>query len=174
MLRDGNVVLRGLELEDLEKIHIWMNDFEIITRLLRIEPSIKCLTEKWYFEIHNNYNKKIFAIEDAATTILIGCVGANNIDFVSRKSDFYIYIGDKNYRGKGYGKIATKLFIHYLFDYYNLNKIYLWVRYDNQSAINLYQNIGFKKEGHLRQDHFIDGQYIDVILMGLLKDEYLS
>lgn len=61
----------------------------------------------------------------------------------------------------------------YLFNYYNLNKLYLNVRADNQNAIKLYNKVGFKIEGNLEMISFIEGKYIDIIRMAMLKDEYI-
>jgi RimJ/RimL family protein N-acetyltransferase len=42
---------------------------------------------------------------------------------------------------------------------------------DNERALKSYQKAGFKVEGKLRQDMFIDSQYKDVVIMGRLAGE---
>ncbi|RLI67681.1 MAG: N-acetyltransferase, partial [Candidatus Gerdarchaeota archaeon] len=44
----------------------------------------------------------------------------------------------------------------------------------NKRAIRTYEKVGFKMVGKLRQAHFSDGKYHDVILMDILQDEWLS
>ena len=89
------------------------------------------------------------------------------------KRENYIYIGDRSYWNRGYAFEALKIIMDYLFNYYNLNKLYLNVRADNQNAIKLYNKVGFKIEGKFRNDKFIEGKYIDIIRMAMLKDEYI-
>ncbi|MFA5524727.1 MAG: GNAT family protein [Tissierellales bacterium] len=174
MLVGENLILRGLEYEDLIKLHEWMNDFELLKNLLRIEPSIKYFTTKWYESLSKDNEKKIFAIEERAEKKFVGCIGVNNISYIDRKAELYIYIGEKKYRGKGLGHKSIVFFLHYLFNYYNMNKIYLNVRSDNASAINVYKKIGFKEEGMFREDKFIEGKYIDIVRMSILKGEFID
>jgi RimJ/RimL family protein N-acetyltransferase len=48
-----------------------------------------------------------------------------------------------------------------------IRKIDLRVRVDNRRAIRLYESRGFVREGTLRKEIFLDGQYYDLYFMGL-------
>ena len=54
----------------------------------------------------------------------------------------------------------------------NLHRVYLHVFENNKIAIKLYENMKFSREGQLRDGVFIDGHYLDVVVMGILRDEY--
>lgn len=56
-----------------------------------------------------------------------------------------ILIGDKSFRGKGYGTILTKLLTEWSFDNLQTNFVDLNVYDFNTSAIKSYENVGFKK-----------------------------
>jgi RimJ/RimL family protein N-acetyltransferase len=174
LLDSKNIILRGLEYNDLVLLHKWMNKFELLINLLRIEPSINYFTEKWYTDINSDKRKKIFAIEEKITNCFIGCIGANDIDYIDRKANLYIYIGDETFRGKGYSKEAVHTFLMYMFGYYNFNKIYLEVKADNLIAINLYKKIGFKQEGLFKKEKYMDFRYIDIIRMAILRGDYIK
>ena len=174
MLESKNIILRGLEHDDLILLHKWMNKFELLINLLRIEPSINYFTEKWYINVNSDKRKKIFAIEEKTTNCFIGCIGANDIDYIDGKANIYIYIGDETFRGKGYSKEAVHTFLMYMFGYYNFNKMYLEVRADNLIAINLYKKIGFKQEGLFKKEKYMDFRYIDIIRMAILRDDYIK
>ena len=75
-------------------------------------------------------------------------------------------------RRQGLGEIVSKGVINYAFDQLNLRRIRLRVLANNSVAISLYQKLGFKKEGTLREEQFRNGVYIDVHLFGLLKADY--
>ncbi len=42
------------------------------------------------------------------------------------------------------------------------------------SAYRSYLKCGFKEEGRLRKRHYVNGSYVDTIIMGLLKNEFES
>ncbi len=54
----------------------------------------------------------------------------------------------------------------------NLNKVGLEVFSFNKAAIKCYKKLGFIVEGTLRQELFRAGKYHDVIIMGLLREEW--
>jgi RimJ/RimL family protein N-acetyltransferase len=83
-----------------------------------------------------------------------------------------IFIGDKNYWGKGYGTDAMSVLVKFIFEQMNIHKVKLNVFSYNERAIKSYEKCGFKVEGVLRQEIFRDGKYYDEIIMGLLKEEY--
>jgi RimJ/RimL family protein N-acetyltransferase len=55
-----------------------------------------------------------------------------------------------------------------------LYRIYLHVFASNQAAIRTYEKAGFRREGLLRQHAHVDGKYVDVIVMGVLRDEFYA
>jgi diamine N-acetyltransferase len=86
-----------------------------------------------------------------------------------------IYIGADiapEFTGKGLAKEAYKLFIPFIFNLYNLNKISLEVLSTNERAINLYNKLGFKYEGIKRQEVLKEDKFVDSIIMSILKEEY--
>jgi len=65
-----------------------------------------------------------------------------------------------------------RVLLRFIFEQMNINKVKLNVFSFNQRALRMYQKCGFKEEGRLRQELFRDGEYHDIILMGLLREEY--
>ena len=64
--------------------------------------------------------------------------------------------------------------LNYCFFRLNLNKVYLKVITENPNAIKLYEKNGFVKEGILREEHFDEGRFKDVLVMSILRKEYSS
>ena len=56
----------------------------------------------------------------------------------------------------------------------NLHRVELTVFAGNEAAIRTYLGAGFVKEGILRQAAHIDGHYVDLIVMGILRDEAMQ
>lgn len=83
-----------------------------------------------------------------------------------------IVIGDKNLWGHGYGNEATKLILEYGFKHLKLHRIQLMVLDFNKRAQHLYKKLGFVVEGIQREARLVNGEWHDVILMGILEKEF--
>ena len=82
-------------------------------------------------------------------------------------------IGEKEYRSKGIGTEVAKLLLEYGFNSLNLNRIWVGNISNNIAAIKSVDKLGFKVEGILRSSIYKNSKYHDVIIRGILKDEYL-
>ncbi len=83
-----------------------------------------------------------------------------------------IIIGEKSAWDQGFGTDVVRTLLRHAFDTLNLNRVVLRVFETNLRAMQVYKKIGFVEEGRLRQDHFIDGKYVDVVIMGILRVEW--
>lgn len=103
---------------------------------------------------------------------LVGEVVINQIDEDNRSANIRIALFDSKYFGQGYGSEAMRLAINYGFKTLNLHRISLGVYDFNPRAIHVYEKIGFKREGILRDSLLWDGEYHDEYLMSILEDEW--
>ena len=74
--------------------------------------------------------------------------------------------------GKGYAKEGVRLALRFAFRQLNLHRVYLKVAQPNERAVRLYEKCGFRVEGCLRDELFVDGRYADALLMGILEGEF--
>lgn len=102
----------------------------------------------------------------------IGMVAFLNHDVVQSKAELRKLIGEPKYRGKGLAKEATRLWIQYGIGTLGLRKINLNTLDTNIRNIKLNEELGFKVEGILRNECLIDGEYCDILKMGLWSDEF--
>lgn len=70
--------------------------------------------------------------------------------------------------------MVTHAVVDYGFRQLNLHRVCLTVLKTNERAIDLYNKLGFKTEGILRDEQFRDGHYIDVLVMSILEHEWTS
>lgn len=176
MYTGEKVRLREYRKEDAGKAQKYMNDPET-KRLLspRIPFPITLEEEgKWFENLSSSKDTYSFAIETLEDGKYIGGCGVNAIDWKNSVAIVGIFIGDKNYWGKGYGTDAMRVLTKFIFEQMNINKIKLNVFSYNTRAQKSYEKCGFKVEGVLRQELFRDGRYYDEIVMGILKEEYLN
>jgi RimJ/RimL family protein N-acetyltransferase len=74
-------------------------------------------------------------------------------------------------QGKGYAKEAVGLLIKYLFSGYPVERIVAFTDIENIVAQRVMEDIGFRREGTLRFAMFRDGQWRDVAIYGILRQE---
>jgi RimJ/RimL family protein N-acetyltransferase len=114
-------------------------------------------------------SRVMFAIRKRAETAIIGYLHIQNINSVHRSADLGIRIGTENNRGNGYGTEALTMALDYCWRHLNLNRIGLTVFRNNPRAIRAYKAAGFRIEGRLKKFFFIDGAWVDVLLMAAFR-----
>jgi RimJ/RimL family protein N-acetyltransferase len=168
-----SITLRPLEPDDLDALYQQKNDPEVARLLDGFATGYaRSDIRDWHDYHHGRKDEVMWAIIVFESQRCIGHVGLYQIDFRVGKANFGIMIGDKAYWGQGIGTLCTQFAVDYGFRELNLNRIELTVLDSNQRAIQLYRKIGFREEGKLRQAQYKRGQYHDIVIMAILRDEY--
>lgn len=79
---------------------------------------------------------------------------------------------DKSVSGHGIMTESFKLIEKYAFEKWGFNRIELKIDPENKKSLGVAKRMDFKKEGILRQEHYINGKYKDIFLFSKLKSEY--
>lgn len=85
-----------------------------------------------------------------------------------------IFLGEREYWGKGYGTDAMRLIVGYGFGELNLRRITLGLHSYNERALKSYQKVGFQLEGRVRAEGLRDGVRYDALYMGILREEWMK
>lgn len=175
MLYGEKVILREYRKNDTENVLDYINDFETKKFLTPGIPfPYKFEDELLWYEKNVPSEKGTYsmAIEEKITGEYLGGCGINSLNWKNSVAEIGIFIA-KPFWNKGYGTDAIKLLIKFIFEEMNIHKVKLETYSFNQRAIRCYEKCGFTKEGILREELFREGKYHDIILMSILKDEYL-
>jgi len=195
MIIGERIRFRGVERGDIPKFVDWLNDPEVRHGILIHNPISQADEENWFEGmLKRPPDEHVFGIEvhleDEGTGLpsvkagestqaasvekwrLIGTYAFNDIDWHNRSAEFGIMIGEKSYWNRGYGTEAVRLLARHGFNTLNLNRIFLHVFGNNPRAIHAYEKAGFIHEGRERQAQYMNGKYIDVLVMSLLKEEF--
>ncbi|MGE5675007.1 MAG: GNAT family N-acetyltransferase [Mycobacterium leprae] len=105
---------------------------------------------------------------------LIGSVRLWRVSVRNRNAMLTIFIGDKNRWGKGYGTEALRLALHQAFGLMQLLRVELHVFEFNTRAIRSYEKVGFVREGARRGALVRNGRLHDILVMGILRDEFYA
>jgi len=172
MLSDNLIYLRKLESTDLDRTWGWINDPGIYLKIGSQVPVSKSAQARWFDTVDQSSDKIIFAICIKEGGIHVGNVSLDSVETRHRSARLSIFIGDAQQRGKSIGSRSIKLLADYAFNFLNLNKVWCKMTAGDDQVVHFYENLGFKQEGILRRHEFIDGQYLDKIVFGLLRDEF--
>ena len=102
---------------------------------------------------------------------MIGRIVLADIEDEWKAEIWRIYIADTALRGRGLGREAMLAMMKYCFEDLSLKRLYL-DHYTGNPASFLYQSLGFKYEGVLRDNCRKNGRLYDVHLMSMLASEY--
>ena len=164
--------LGALASEDSGLLYQWINTRELVTLNGGYRPVHGVSHAEWFARIQKQSDCVIFGIRLAPSSVLIGTCQLHSIHPVHRSAELQIRIGAADCRGKGYGTQAMQQLLEFGFRDLNLHRIHLHVLANNQAALRLYRRFHFQEEGKMRSAIYVDGNYQDVVLMGLMRDEF--
>jgi RimJ/RimL family protein N-acetyltransferase len=154
----------------------WMNDPEVMHYLeSRFFPNSVEGLRTYIAERHADRTNVFLALVVRDGARHIGNIKLGPIDWIHRRADIGILIGEKDCWGAGFATEAIRLIVEYAFRRLNLHKVTAGCYDDNGASVRAFEKVGFIREG-LRKEHFYcDGRYTDLILLGLIRQtEFVS
>lgn len=175
MIKGEKVYLAAIEKSELSKLMEWRN-IPSFRKHFREHREINLdMQENWYEDkVIRDKSTIMFSIKSVENNELLGCCGLCYINWIHRYADLSLYIGWNNtyIDNEGYALEACNLLFDYGFNELNLNKIWTEIyEFDNKKKI-LYESMGFKLDGVLRQNYFYDGKWWNSYILSLLKEEF--
>lgn len=168
-----HVRLAPLEEFDADLLYVWQNSSNIRDWTMGFRfPVQKEEVKEWIKKQreHNAKSRVVFAIRQKQD--FVGTIQLNSMDQYQRKALLGVYIGESNKRNTGLGFISCSLLIDYAFNGLDMRKLGLEVLSINQKAVNLFEKLGFQKEGTKVKEYFLDGQYLNVCIYGLQRADW--
>lgn len=177
MIYGERLRLRAAERDDLPRFVAWLNDPEVRQFLLINLPLSLVQEERWFETMSKSPPAEhvlVIEIRDGDGWKPVGNTSFMNIDWIDRLAEIGIFIGEKAYWSQGYGREVMRLMLKHGFENLNLNRIWLRVYEHNLRGIRAYEHAGFKHEGRLRQAVYKGGRYYDVLIMSVLRSEWME
>ena len=167
--------LRELEKGDLSTINKWRNDKALIDclgapyRYINLE-----VDENWYTSYRLNRSSVVrCAITEDKDDEILGLVSLTNINFQNQSAVFHIMIGENENQNRGMGTFAVRTMLRHAFYNLNLHRVELSVLASNFRAIHLYEKCGFVREGIKRKCNYKNGEFVDMHIYSILKEEFI-
>jgi RimJ/RimL family protein N-acetyltransferase len=169
MLIGAKVTIGPFVPEDYRSMYCWANDIAAARLDGAFRPVNLIDIVRQFENAGKDQSRVMFAIRRRGETAIIGYLYIQNISSVHRSADIGIRIGEEKNRGHGYGKEALTMALDYCWRHLNLNRIGLIAFRNNERAISVYKAAGFRIEGRLKKLFFIDGAWVDVLLMATFR-----
>jgi len=102
----------------------------------------------------------------------VGQIELVEIHPLQRRAEMHLLLGEKDVWGRGYGTRAVRRLLGHAFDDLGLRRVFAMADEDNVRGIRLFERCGFAREGLLRKHRLRHGQPVDMIVMGILEEDY--
>lgn len=167
-----NVYIRKFNESDISNKIKWIND-SANNKFLHYDLPLEYeRTKKWYTKIKDREDRFDGVIE--YENIPVGIIGLLNIDIQNQKAEYYITLGENEFKGKGIAYKASIKILEYAFEQLNLNKIYLYTEVENIIAQKLFDKLGFEKEGKLKEDLIINNKKKDRYIYAIFRRDWIK
>lgn len=175
MIIDDNLLLRTWETRDAQELfntvnanreHLrsWLPWVDMTTRQ---EHSLQFIQ----MARAQQQNQEGMALGIVYNRNIIGGIGMHNWDHQLKKAQVGYWIA-KEYEGQGILSKCLRGFVDFLFDNVGLNKIEIQFIVSNKRSAAVAERLGCKVEGIIRQSYLFNGSFHDVVITGLLKQEW--
>ena len=171
--REGKITyIRPLLESDIRTNYLaWLNNPNLnkYSSHFRTWPTTEKDLEDFFTNLKSNKHI-VFATCCKKTGRHFGNCSLDDIDWVNRNAHFNINIGIKEFRSIHFIDLL-KIIAEFSFNTLNLNKICGGA--EIPGIVKLHERLGWKKEGVLRKHFYRNGEYVDLEIFSLLKENYL-
>jgi RimJ/RimL family protein N-acetyltransferase len=156
----------------------WTHDDEFMRQmeLNPVRPLSPAMVKKQYEAIEKEMQEQrdlfYFTIRTREDDRFIGMASIEYVDWTNGNGFLTLGIGEADSRRKGYGTQALTLLLRYAFGELNLYRVTAVVPAYNEGALRLFHKFGFVEEVRRRKALHRDGQFWDIIGLGLLNTEW--
>ena len=165
-----DICLIKLVREDIELVRTWRNSSEVAPYMYNENYIERDEQIKWFERVESESNSKYWIIEYEGKKL--GLASITNIDKTLKSCYWAFYLGDLSVRGAGIGAKVEYNIIEYVFDVLQLNKLRCEVFVSNSKVITMHEKFGFRREAYYREHCIKGNEKLDVVGLGLLKDDW--
>ena len=173
-LTDGVVALRPLDERDAAPFAEAFQDDPRLAAAVGAEeePSEERLRERFAEDARTPPAGGLqLAVADAATDAFLGTVILHSYNERHARIEVGFWLA-RQARGRGIGSRAVALAVSWAFATLGVARVEMTTLPDNAGALALAAGLGFTREGVMRQRNFERGRRVDIVMLGVLRDEW--
>lgn len=171
-IKGKKVTLRAMERQDCDMIREMFNDPEIENLVVGWAFPVSSYAQEKWFENHYADNANFRFVIETDEDGAVGIATLTGIDWKNRRATHGIKLANKERRSKGIGTDAVMAIMRYAFDELQLNRLDGSWFPENVASRGMYMKCGWKEEGVRRNYIFKNGKYRDLVVVGILANEY--
>jgi ribosomal-protein-alanine N-acetyltransferase len=173
MISTPRLVLRRFRMDDAPLVQKLAGAPEIARNTLLIPyPYPDGEAERWIATHDSAMERGDHAFAITLDDALVGAIGLNaKLDHDRAEIGYWIGLP---YWGRGYATEAARAIVKHGFEKLGLHRMYAMHFTRNPASGRVLQKIGMRHEGSLRHHLKKDGEYIDVEMYGILRDDEMS
>lgn len=146
----------------------WINDSENNKFLHYDRPLDEDKARVWFHKNKERTNRYDAIIEYDGSPV--GVIGLLSI--ADGRAEYYITLGERQYRGKGIAYDASILLLEYAFVELDLQEVYLYTEVDNIPAQKLFEKCGFVKYRLDKNSAVNRGKLVDRFYYSITASEF--
>lgn len=166
------VTLRAMDRNDLLHVHQMFCDPDVIRTAGYTNPISQVEVERLFAKCWSEHGDKGYYFTIVAPNgHFAGIAWIVNVDRLNGHAEIRVIVADRDDWHHGYGQDAAHVLCEFGFAQARLERLYANCLTVNRRAIRGCMNIGFQREGTLRSAFVMDGERLDVAVMGMLRGE---
>lgn len=174
---DGQLELKTYEIDDFQALFDSINSsrqhlgqwLSWVAKTTRAEHSLEFIQQAQ----HQLHTQQALAMGIFLNGTIVGGVGMHDWSHDTKRAQIGYWIC-KEHEGKGLVTRSLQGLINYLFGITGLNKIEIHYVPANRRSALVAERLGFRLEGVIRQSTMRNGVAEDIVVTGLLKNEWKS
>lgn len=162
--------LRDVTLDDTTRLREWRRRPDVARYMFGDAEISEAEHAHWFARILSDPTIRPWVIvHDGAD---VGYMALSQIDERHGRCTWGFYVAEPTMRGQGVGAAAWFLTLDHAFRSVGMRRMFSEVLATNERAHRLHLRFGWVVEGHLRAHVLKDGEPVDVVLLGLHRDEW--
>ncbi|HSS61799.1 MAG TPA: GNAT family protein [Candidatus Limnocylindrales bacterium] len=172
VLKGKLVRLRPPRPEDAAAMIAWFEDLEVTRFIKRDNPPSIDEEKAWLENVARDPNHIQWVVEHEGR--IVGGTSIVEIDWKHGSGKTGTVIGDRTVWGKGLARELMQLRARYAFMQLPLRKLKSAYIEGNAASARAQKAAGYREAGRWRKDQFVDGEWRDLILTELLREDWLK
>lgn len=160
--------LRPIRQDELDLMRAWRNDPGVRANMYTRHVISREEHLAWWERTSSRSDQVYFMYE--RDDVPMGIVAFTQIDPANANSSWAFYAAPDAARGTG--SRMEYLALEHAFGQMRLHKLHCEVLAFNAPVVALHQKFGFMIEGRLREHHHLEGDYVDIVRLGILASEW--
>lgn len=176
-LEGESIALHTVDRDDLEFLQRWRNHPDVRAGVTWAAPRNERQQEEWYESMGDDSVGLLICPQagnaPASDRDPVGYVALFGIDTTHGHGEVVCWVTPEA-QGEGYATDSTRTILRYAFEERRLHKVIARALVTNKASTRVFEKCGFQKEGHQRDEKFVDGEHVDVLRYATLADEWFN